>query len=86
MNKDTGGPAFPQTLVDFGNGLEIADNYGMGGMTLRDHFAGQAVIAWIQVLGARSIQPGYTDIGCAEEAARLAGISADAMIAERGKA
>ena len=35
MTKNTGGPAFPTTLDDDGNGFS--------GMTLRDYFAAEAV-------------------------------------------
>lgn len=41
---DTGGWAFPQPLTLDGNGQVISsDQFGSGGMTLRDWFAGQAL-------------------------------------------
>ena len=43
-NEDKSGPAFPQHMVDFGKGPESPDGYGMGGMTLRDWFAAQALV------------------------------------------
>ena len=52
------------------------------GMTPRDWFAGQALPAWIAVLSARE-RPGHTDFDIANEAAGLAGFTADAMLAER---
>ena len=76
MEKKDGGPAFPCS-VD----VRQEDS----GMTLRDYFAGQAEVAWIQVLAQRRHEPGYSDESAAEYAAHLAGISADAMLAERSK-
>ena len=79
MEKKDGGPAFPiHGDGEFGPTLEP-------GMTLRDHFAGCAEAAWIQVLSQRRHEPGYSDESAAEYAAHLAGISADAMLAERAK-
>ena len=46
MSKETGGPAFPQTMVDCGepNGLVTNDELdNLGGMTLRDYFAAKAL-------------------------------------------
>lgn len=70
--KPTGGPAFA-----------TASPYGFQGMTLRDYFAAAALTGWIQTLGARYGQPGYSDDGAAWQAAVLAYEVADAMIAER---
>jgi len=52
------------------------------GMTLRAFFASQAQAAWIQALSLRRGEPGYSDDSAASEAARLADISADALICE----
>ena len=79
--KDNGGPAFPQTLVDFGRGPEIADNYGMGGMSLRDWFAGQALAGILSgIKNKQDIRNNY------HHAADEAYGYADAMLTERAKA
>jgi len=41
---DDGGPAFPQSLVDNQGRIDTSIDYGKGGMSLRDHFAGQVKI------------------------------------------
>jgi hypothetical protein len=47
MNKDTGGPAFPQnTKIVAAAGQELHHGF-MGGMTLRDYFAAKAMQAWM---------------------------------------
>lgn len=84
MSRDNdGGSAFPQSMVDFGKGPEEPGPYGMGGMSLRDYFAGQALMG----LYASSVLK--TDIGIDETAMRarasLVLAQADAMLAEREK-
>lgn len=46
---------------------------------------GPALTGWIQVLGARRNEPGYTDEYCANEAARLAVYTARAVLGWAGK-
>ncbi len=42
--KDDGGPAFPHTVTQSEQGSRLfPSEYGIGGMTLRDWFAGQAL-------------------------------------------
>jgi hypothetical protein len=76
MSKKDGGMAFP--MYDAGG----QDARMFEGMTLRAFLASQAQAAWIQALALRRGEPGYSDDGAAAEAARLADISADAMINE----
>ena len=87
--KKDGGPAFPEakkSYIGIGQFGDTVTQYEtVPGMTLRDYFAGYAEAAWIQVLAQRRHEPGYSDESAAEYAAHLAGISADAMLAEREK-
>lgn len=76
MNHDDGGSAFPKAV-------EYADSPPVDGMTLRDYFAGQALAIAIW-RGGWSSKPDGT-FPFADEAARLAYMFADAMIAERKK-
>lgn len=82
--KNDGGPAFPQPdLSGYGMGPRADENgmYQVAGMTLRDWFAGQALVEWSSTL-TRGI--GTDEI----QKARIAKICyqfADAMIAERNK-
>lgn len=64
-----GGPAFPL----------IQDNYKCDGMTLRDYFAGQALVA---LIGKESEAGSLNDVECCSHYAYQ---YADAMIAERNK-
>ena len=68
MDKNTGGQAFPEV---WGSGLFFSCN---SGMTLRDYFASQALVALI-------IGGGSTSVECAEKAYQLA----DSMIKLREK-
>lgn len=80
MAKEDGGPAFPMKVPTFSSGEAV-----MPGMSLRDHFAGEAVhsiaidiIRWEQEKGN----------GPEEAAATISQVAyriADAMIAERSK-
>jgi hypothetical protein len=80
MDKQDGGPAFPCTLIDYGSGPTAPDSYGLGGMALRDYFAGQALIGFLT-------KASYPDgrMPCAHDMAVSAFTQADAMIAERDK-
>lgn len=83
MKKETGGSAFPQQTVDFGNGPESPDSFAMGGMTMRDWFASQALKG---LSSAHKAEDGTWAIyGCEKEAAELSYRLADAMLAERSK-
>jgi len=80
MTKDTGGPAFP--------GLEPRDpmlSVGAPGMTLRDHYAGQAMAALISGCLASRDAKLIERFGRVGTAAEVAYEYADAMIKERGK-
>lgn len=76
MTKDTGGPAFPFSYEEGGKLLSC------NGMTLRDWFAGQALVG---------ILSGELSIGVMNSDSRAALLSqatyeiADAMLAERSK-
>jgi hypothetical protein len=76
MSKDTGGPAFPVHEVWDEDKTDIG--WIGGGMTLRDWFAGQVLMAFVSSDGAQ-----YH--GATEEHAIMAYKQADAMIAERNK-
>jgi len=80
MNRNNGGAAFPQMTVDMGRGPENPDSYAMGGMSLRDWFAGMALAGLASAHDNAGNWTGSTSTGCtAEEAYRLA----DSMIEER---
>ncbi len=68
--KKTGGPAFPVE--------ETADINGNEGMTLRDYFAGQAVIGFM--VGVE-----YRNVSSMEDVAEVSYKLADDMIKERTK-
>jgi len=83
MTKDTGGQAFAtiktEAEVDrrFAGGW--SNTFSVGGMTLRDYFAGHALMGW------------YSGGSCLPSTTHLTGYAkqfyemADAMIAERNK-
>ena len=77
MDKDTGGPAFPFNYEEHGKLLSC------NGMTLRDWFAGQALIAVLKQYAESNggIGQEHLLINCPVHAYRIA----DAMIAERSK-
>jgi len=75
MTKDTGGAAFPTKPGEETIGGEVIRYEGM---TLRDWFAGQALMGCAQMLPS-------TAGNHREEAARVAYELADAMLAERNK-
>lgn len=76
--RDDGGPALPRQVSDVGSGYP--------GMTLLDHFAGQALMGllanprWVEYSGG-SIDYRLTTVLAVEGAYRVA----DAMLAERKK-
>lgn len=74
--KDNGGPAFPSGFVSMGDGDAIAYT---AGMSLRDWFAGQAIVA-------AAVQ-GFDDDATVEQNARVAASwayqIADAMLEAR---
>ena len=72
MNKDTGGPAFPEA---FYANVYAKEPTFREGMTLRDWFAGQAMMGTVN----------FPDAPSFENAAKQAYAMADAMIAERSK-
>ena len=83
MSKDTGGQAFPSIEETYvGEGISLKTN--IEGMTLRDYFAGQALIAYraeyVTEAAANSagLKPWEFLAKCCYE-------QADAMIAERNK-
>lgn len=69
MSKNDGGPAFPIT-IDLGQSVEFHK-----GVSVRDYFAGQAVIGLVA-------RPGFVD---ADYTASFAYKVADAMLKERQK-
>jgi hypothetical protein len=74
-----GGPAFPVPVQD---DRDCAGRFtsGYAGMSLRDWFAGQAVVG----LFAATADPNSSELSC-DKAARLAYETADAMLAERAR-
>jgi hypothetical protein len=81
-----GGPAFPRAGFWSDDGPCATDTQPQGGMSLRDWFAGQALVAIIQVTSAGLHQPSKKH-GCrvVEAIALDAYEMADAMIAARGE-
>lgn len=68
-------PAFPQTMIEGPQGMTSAwDGYGTGGISIRDYFAGQAMI---QLTHRQHSVTDYPDI------AMRAYMIADKMCAER---
>ena len=80
---NNGGPAFPRSgMHDSGTGISEC---GFPGMTLRDWFAGQALIG---DLASQSVEVGIYGVnsyGWQKNAASNAYILADAMLAARKK-
>lgn len=78
MNKETGGPAFPFSVMTYQPDHPESPRYTTtwhGGMTLRDYFAAKALL----VGGAANKSPAYDD----ETRARYAYELADAMLKAR---
>lgn len=78
--------AFPQPIIAVDGRVTGSDDYGVGGMELRDYFAGQALIG-VMVMRAAIREEGFANVGdinqesIAEEAYELA----DAMLEAREK-
>ena len=75
MNRKDGGPAFPQHIFETRDGAMQAsyDAPDGAGMSLRDYFAGQALVGMVQFWGNSS----------SPELAKRAYEVADAMLAEQ---
>lgn len=76
MAKSDGGPAFPASVAEVQGQAVHSCDYGLPGMSLRDWFAGQALIA----IGYNDHVDGASD---PERHAATAYRIADAMIAAR---
>lgn len=85
MSEKDGGPAFPGKSMGFvgiGPFGEATAQYGeTPGMTLRDWFAGQALVG----MSSLYTQAGGTSEEIASANAAVAYLMADAMLAERAK-
>lgn len=79
--KDNGGPAFPSSEVNDHNGDIVT--YADPGMTVRDWFAGKAVQGMLA--GALADGSAFDAQKDPEIFAHMAGLMADAMLAERAK-
>lgn len=81
MDTNDGGPAFPRPYM--------ADNPGRGGMSLRDWFAGQALVGILAHQVTRcdkySGRADFTASISYDVASEMAYSYADAMLAERNK-
>jgi len=80
--RDDGGPAFP---LPVDNDLDCAGRYasGYGGMSLRDHFAGEALKGmWSN---AALIKPLPEQVMSDTVLSKMAYAQADAMLKERAK-
>ena len=77
---DDGGPAFPAPMFTRqADGQPMCpQEFGLGGMSLRDWFAGQA-------LAAMTVAPDYSKGPCNYEMAERAYIIADRMLEVRSK-
>lgn len=83
MSKiETGGPAFPKPPDPYPNVQQSTDG-GNSGMTLRDWFAGQALVACIQKCVPQECNTGEN---MEQMFARKAFLVADAMLAARAAA
>lgn len=80
--KPTGGPAFPDVQFTHNNGDTSFKN---NGMSLRDHFAGQALAGWLASYGPENKHPSEIGEEIAANVAKYSYALADAMIAERDK-
>jgi len=76
MTKNTGGPAFPE----IGNIAHNSDWQNESGMTLRDWFAGQALLG---ILANPTVRQADKSMSGEEALARTAYAVADAMIKAR---
>lgn len=81
MERNDGGPAFPQiTQNRQPDGHVYAQ---VPGMSLRDYMVTHLAAAWVTALSRRVGEPGYDDKACAIEANGLAILQTDAMLAAR---
>ncbi len=78
--KSDGGPAFPSEGEGFGN-----RNHWTPGMTLRDWFAGQALVGMLAYSHVNPQRGNYHENCLVEGVAEDAYRYADAMLAEREK-
>lgn len=83
--KDNGGPAFPRAAsrIQFSSG-DVEYHEAAEGMSLRDWFAGQALIGLMHSDSARAefdLKGGFIQ----EHAARLAYLCADALLSARAR-
>jgi hypothetical protein len=81
---NNGGPAFPTVVTDppsAMHGREHPETYSICGMSLRDWFAGQALVGWL----AADANPNSAGISPPESTAENAYKYADAMLAHRDK-
>ena len=82
MSKNDGGSAFPIRNVLDDNGLVI--DWAQSGMTLRDWFAGQALIGLMAGWESVKLDSGR-ESGKPSDLASFAFQTADAMLTERNK-
>ena len=82
---DDGGPAFPCPITSTdGGGTELSNEYGLGGMSLRDYFAAKAMQGMLSNAEMMQNDKGVRNNTFANYAA-AAYIQADAVLAERSK-
>ena len=77
IERNDGGPAFPSVLYSH----ERAENWSTDGMSLRDWFAGQALLGILSGPASRERVPMSEWFDAPEQAYKLA----DTMLAERSK-
>lgn len=84
--KPANPPAFPYINAT-NNGGSVIDNIGSSGMTLRDYFAGQALIGVVIGAANSGLSAGERDIrtgkSLAEQSAEFCLAHADAMLKAR---
>ena len=83
MSEHDGGPAFPKPLDPYPNTQNLSVTSGADGMSLRDWFAGQALVACIQKCVPQECNTGEN---MEQMFARKAFLVADAMLAARAAA
>jgi hypothetical protein len=82
--KDDGGPAFPMVVTEYNFDACVREASSIGGMSLRDYFAGQALHSFMRL--AYSSGGGWMQYAThVEEGARIAYAFADAMLEARKK-
>jgi hypothetical protein len=91
MNKDLGGPAFPnEGGHKFASGNDVRKTLPHPGMTLRDYFAAKAMQSLITVMGTDMADTAMLDAGFVygetdKFVAKCAYDYADAMLKEHNK-